>query len=120
MKTSKAALESLNAKLAHENEALALALSDICADRVKWFGRAPAYSLGISRPAGAAGGIVIVRQNGMTYAHYWERYYAESMSIIASLVTGSDTEHNRELLNRRAVLEAAKAHVTREQHGIPA
>ncbi len=115
MKTTRASLDALNAKLATENEALTLALGDVCNGNVKWFGHARTYSIGISRPNGAAGGIAIVREAGMTYAFYFEKYARETLAHIACLVTGANTEHNAELMRRRAAIEAAQAYVTEMQ-----
>lgn len=115
MKSTRAQLDSLNAKLATENEALTLALGDLCNGNVKWFGNSRTYSIGISRPTGAAGGIAIVRQSGMTYAHYFENYARETLAHIACIITGTDSEHNRELLKERAAIEAAQSYVTGEQ-----
>lgn len=115
MKISKSDLVSLNRKLSTENEALTLALNDLANGAVKWFGNSRTYSLGISRPTGAAGGIAIVREAGMTYTHYFERYAQETLERVAILVTGSDTEHNREYLRRRAAIEAAQAYVSESQ-----
>lgn len=117
MKPSRQTLESLNAKLATENEALTLALGDVCNGSVKWFGNSRTYSIGISRPTGAAGGIATVREGGMTYAFYFERYARETLAHVAALVTGTDTEHNRELMRRRSAIEAAQAYVSQAQKG---
>ena len=115
MKLSKSSLESLNAKLSAENEALTLALSDLCNGSVKWFGHSRTYSVGISRPTGAAGGIAIVRECGMASAHYFETYSRETLAHIAAVITGENTEHNIELARRRAAIESAQAYVS-EQH----
>lgn len=108
-------IESLANKLASENEVLTLALNDVCNGGVKWFGHTRTYSIGISRPNGAAGGIAIVREAGMTYAFYFERYSRETLDRISSLVTGSDSEYNAELLRRRSAIEAAQAYVSESQ-----
>lgn len=115
MKLSRKDLDALNEKLASENEVLTLALNDVCNGAVKWFGNSRTYSIGISRPCGAAGGIAIVREAGMTYAFYFERYAREMLERVALLVTGSDTEHNRELMRRRSAIEAAQAYVSESQ-----
>jgi hypothetical protein len=115
MKTSRIQLDELNKKLASENDVLTLALGDVCNGAVKWFGNSRTYSIGISRPCGAAGGIAIVREAGMTYAFYFEKYARETLANVAMLVTGEDSEHNRELLRRRSAIEAAQAYVTESQ-----
>ena len=117
MKTTKQDLIDRANRLERENEPLSLALHDLVSDRTVWFGRNP-FRVGISRPAGGAGGIVIVSSDGMTSAHYWETFHREEMARIQTLVTGTNTEENRALLRRREVLEQAQAHVRREQHGI--
>lgn len=115
MKTTKRDLDLLNRRLSAENDVLTLALSDLCNGAVKWFGNSRTYSIGLSRPTGAAGGIAIVRQSGTTSAHYWEDYSRETLARIADLVTGADTEHNRELLRERATIETAQAYVSESQ-----
>lgn len=115
MKLTRAQLGTLNDKLASENEVLTLALNDLANGAVKWFGNSRTYSIGISRPTGAAGGIAIVRQSGMTYAHYFERYSRETLAHIALIVTGTDSEHNRELMRERSAIEAAQAYVSDSQ-----
>ncbi|NDF15811.1 hypothetical protein EB061_10900 [bacterium] len=111
MKTSKSHLATINAKLATQNDVLTLALNDVCNGAVKWFGNSRTYSIGVSRPTGAAGGIAIVRECGMTAAHYFEGYARDTLAHVAALVTGADTEHNRELLRKRAAVESALAYV---------
>lgn len=115
MKLTRQQTEELNAKLSTENEALTLALHDLCNGAVKWFGNARTYSIGISRPNGAAGGICIVREAGTTSAYYFERYARETLEHVSGLLTGSDTEHNAELLRRRSAIEAAQAYVSEVQ-----
>ena len=115
MKTTRIQLESINAKLASENEAMTLAMSDLCNGAVKWFGHTREFEIGISRPAGAAGGIAIVRQCGCASAHYFENYARETMAHLACLITGSDTEHNLVLLRQRSAIEAAQAYVSTAQ-----
>lgn len=115
MKTSRAALETLNTKLSTDNEAMTLALSDLCSGSVKWFGNSRNYSIGISRPNGAAGGICIVRQCGMASAYYFETYAQSTLAHIANIITGTNTEHNIELARERAAIEAAQAYVSAAQ-----
>lgn len=115
MKTTRSQLDALNARLSTENEALTLALHDLCNGNVKWFGHARTYSLGVSRPTGASGGIAIVREAGTTGAYYFETYARETLTHIAACITGANTEHNAELARRRSAIEAAKAYVSEMQ-----
>jgi len=78
---SKAALAAENTRLSHDNTLLNLAVHDLLAkDKAKWFRRGNVM-LGVSRETGAAGGIVIERQQinegkgfEFTGVHYWEAY----------------------------------------------
>ena len=115
MKKTRLELETLNDRLSSENEVLTLALSDLCNGSVKWFGSSRTYSIGISRPTGAAGGIAIVRQCGTVSAFYFERYASETLAHIANIITGDNTEHNTELARERAAIEAAQAYVSESQ-----
>ncbi len=116
----KADLVARNAALSREVDVLSLALSDSLAGVVKWFGNSRTYSLGIARPCGAAGGIVIVRSAGAgACAFYWETWQREAMQQISACITGTDTEHNRELMRRRACIESAAAYVRECQHVLP-
>lgn len=117
MITTKQDLLARCARMERENEPLSLALSDMVNNRVVWFGRAP-FRLGISRAAGAHGGIVIVNHDGMISADYWEQFSRNQLEHIGACITGENTEHNRELAKRRDTIEQALAHVRREQHGI--
>lgn len=120
MKTeTKQSLLASNARLSDENTTLFLALHDLVAGDVKWFGRAP-FRLGVSRPNGAAGGIVTVVANGTTSADYFERFARNQLEHIAACVTGHDSEHNRELLARRRTIEDAQAYVTTAQRAVAA
>lgn len=111
---SKAFLAAECVRLGNENTVQALALSDLCNGAVKWFGSSPAYSLGISRPTGAAGGIVICRVNGGAGAFYWAEFAPRELAHISACLTGADTEYNRDLLRRRTALEAAGAYVAEQ------
>ena len=115
MKPSRASLDALNAKLATENDCLTLALADALNGNVKWFGNSRTYSIGISRPTGAAGGLAIVRQCGMASAHYFETYARETLAHIACIITGANTEHNTELARERAAIESAQAYIREMQ-----
>ena len=115
MKLTRNQLDELNAKLATDNEALTLALNDLCNGAVKWFGNSRTYSMGISRANGAAGGIAIIREAGMTYAYYFERYASDALANISNLITGTDSEYNAELLRRRVVIESAQAYISEQQ-----
>ena len=112
MKTSKATLISENKRLDYENNVMALALSDLCNGAVKWFGNSPSFNIGITRPTGAAGGIVIHRNGGMASAHYWEDFSRTELAHIAAVITGEDTEHNHEFLCRRSTIETAQAYIS--------
>ena len=94
----------------HARDVHELALSDVVADRVTWFGRGETR-IGISRPTGAMGGLVIVRRNGMAYAAPWEQWSVDEARRIDQCITGADTDYNRELLRQREQLESARAFV---------
>ena len=115
MKTTRLELETCVGRLSTENEALTLALHDLCNGNVKWFGNSRTYSIGVSRPNGAAGGIAIVREAGSTSAFYFERYSRETLEHLSRLVTGTDTDANREYLRRRSAIESAQAYVSESQ-----
>jgi len=91
-----------------------MAFADVLSCRVEWFGRVP-FRVGITRPMGAAGGIAVEYKAGMVRVQYAERYFTRELQNIAALVTGHDTEYNRELVSRRAVIEAAQAYLNRAQ-----
>jgi hypothetical protein len=92
-----------------ENSVLRCALHDILRGNVRWFGSARKYQVGISRASSACGGIAIVRSEGnLVSCEYAERFFADALAHIAACVTGEDTEYNRELLARRAAIEAAR------------
>jgi len=98
-----------------ENNVLALALSDLANGNVKWFQRFN-YAIGISRPNGASGGIAIEKViGGIVSAYYWEDFCKDSLSHIASVITGENTPFNAELIRRRSCIEDAQAYVN-EQH----
>jgi len=103
------------ATLEKENTVLSLALSDLANLGAKWFGHSRCFSIGITRPNSACGGIAIIRSNGTVSAHYFEEFYRAEMEHIACVITGENTDHNRELLCRRAALEDAKAYVHEQQ-----
>ena len=114
MKQTRIQLEQTNARLSSENEVLALALADLSHGVVKWFSHGQ-YAIGISRPTGAAGGICIVKEGGMTSAHYFEQHSAAMLQHIALCVTGHDNEFNRQLCCKRAAIESAQAYITEMQ-----
>ena len=72
--TTKAQLQSDNDRLSKDAAVLHLALNDAINGKVQWF-RKGKLSLGISRPAEAAGGIVIERYDGYACAYYWEDWW---------------------------------------------
>lgn len=87
MKTpTKEQLIARNAQLEQESTVQAFALSDLLSDHVKWF-RKGHVLLGISRPTGASGGILVHRSNdngkGFEFvgAYYFERWYAGIRAI---------------------------------------
>lgn len=98
-----------------ENSVLACALADSLNFGVKWFGNSRTFSIGITRPQSACGGIAIIRNNGTVSAYYFEEYASRELAHIACVITGENTEHNRELLCRRAAIESAKAFVSEQQ-----
>ncbi len=116
---SKADLIVRNNTLAREVDVYSLALSDLANGAVKWFGHSRDFSLGITRPRGAHGGIALTRSNGICAAFYWEHWNQQAMQQISECLTGADTEHNRELLRRRSVIEAAAAYIRECQHVLP-
>lgn len=117
MKPTKGTVQARVAHLETENAVLSLALHDAVSGDVKWFGRAP-FRLGVSRPAGAAGGIVTVVAQGTTSADYFEQFARNHLEHIAACVTGHDTDHNRDLLARRRAIEEAQAYVTAAQRAL--
>lgn len=114
MKTTKQDLQDRCARMEREREPLELALSDCVNGNVTWFGRSP-FRLGICRPNGAAGGIVIVNTHGMVSADYWEQFARNQMEHIAACITGENTEANRELMARRSTIETAAKFVREMQ-----
>lgn len=103
------------AQLDYENTIQMLALSDMADGAVTWFGRKP-YRIGISRPAGAAGGIAIEHVNGVASAHYAEKFLPEALAHIAHVITGENSDANNELLRRRAILSDAQRFIHSQQH----
>lgn len=118
MKTTKADLIQRNRDIERRIEPLELALADLARDRVTWFGRGD-YRLGISRPNGAAGGIVIVRAEIVT-ADYWETWSQRMLAHIAAVIGGQDSDYNRELQRIRDVIESAARFVRESQRTIAA
>lgn len=114
MKTKNELLAS-NARLETENMVLVCALNDILNGDVKWFGHSRAFSIGITRPSGAYGGIAVVRQCGNARASCFESYARSEIEHIGYCITGENTDHNRELLQRRAAIEAAQSYVAEAQ-----
>lgn len=102
------------AALEQENTVQMLALTDLANGGVTWFGRSP-YRIGISRPTGAAGGILICNAGGTCSAHYAETFLRETLAHIAVVITGADTEANSELLRRRAALSDAQRFIHSQQ-----
>lgn len=88
-----------------------LALGDLATGKVTWFGRAP-YRIGVTRPNGAAGGIVIECAIGGAIVGYADKLLPELLAHIAIVITGENTEYNRELLSRRTVLEFAQRFIS--------
>ncbi len=104
MKTlTKAQLVIENDALRTDNSALNCALNDLANGAVKWFGHSREWSLGISRPHSACGGIAIVRYSGMTAAYYFESYSRAELNHISLCITGERTQANDELLRRRGL-----------------
>lgn len=110
MKTTKSSLVERNATLETENTALACALADTIRGDVKWFKASRFVSYGITRPSSACGGIVIVNNGGTVSAHYLEAFGREALAHISLMITGENTDHNRELLARREAIESALAY----------
>jgi hypothetical protein len=113
MKT-KASLEC--DRLRNENDVLGLALTDLSNGSVKWFGHSREYSIGVSRPTSASGGVLIVRSCGVTSAHYFERHAQDTLAQISACLTGENTPYNLDLLRRRQLIEDAQAFVRAEQN----
>lgn len=100
------------AELQKENSVLACALSDLANLGAKWFGNSREFSLGVTRPQSACGGIAIVRRSGTVSAYYFEEFARSELAHIAAVITGENTDHNRELLRRRSAIEDAQAYVS--------
>lgn len=111
MKTSRLQLESLVKDMRTETTVLSCALNDILNGDVKWFSHSHTFSIGVTRPTSACGGIAVVRQTGTSGAYYFEEYARRELEHIAACITGENTEHNRELAQRRSAIESAKAYV---------
>lgn len=114
MKINKATLALENTRLSHENTLLNLAVSDLLAQKVKWFRRGN-IMLGVSRETGAAGGIVITRQQindgkgfEFTGVYYWESY----RSGIAARSYSSD---DADAIPLRQAINDAAAYVSKAQ-----
>lgn len=120
MKQKKIDLTLENKKLKQDNDVLSLAVADLCNGSVKWFGDSIVYSVGISRPHGAAGGIAIVRCGGMVSAYYFEQFAADRLAAIGSMIGGEcrDVNHYAELVRRRDTILDAQAYITLEQNRI--
>jgi hypothetical protein len=103
------------AELEKENTVLSCALNDMLNLGAKWFGSARSFSVGVTRPQSACGGIAIIRCNGTARAHYFEEWARAELAHIQLVITGADTEHNRELLRRRSAIEAAQAYIREQQ-----
>lgn len=114
MKQTKQGLIDRLARIEREVEPLTLALCDAVNGTVTWFGRGE-YKLGISRATGAHGGIVIERVGNSAAAHYWEQWSRDAHAHLTACLTGENTEHNRELLRRRDLIEAANQFVRSSQ-----
>jgi hypothetical protein len=114
MKTSKSSLAQKCAELEKENGVLSCALNDVLKGDVRWFGSPRTFALGVTRPKSACGGIAIIRHCGTSSAHYFEEYAQRELAHIALVITGENTEHNRELLARRNAIEAAKAYIAEQ------
>lgn len=112
--TTKVQLLADNSRLSTENTVLSCTLNDILNGDVKWFGNSCEYSLGITRPRSACGGMVVIRCCGTSSARYWEQFAREELTHISFVITGENTEHNRELLRRRSAIEAAQAYVSQQ------
>ena len=111
-KLTRTELETAKNHAERECTVLSCALNDILNGDVKWFGHSRQFSIGVTRPKAACGGIAVVRICGNTYADYFENYSQTELQHIANCITGENTEHNRELLQRRAAIESAQAYVS--------
>lgn len=112
MKTKATKLDLLAnvAKMRHENSVLYLALADAVNGAESKTFKGGRYSLTVSRPTSACGGVVTVKAEGsFVGAHYFEDYARSESEHIGRLVTGENNDYNRELLSRRdAISEAVK------------
>jgi hypothetical protein len=113
MKTlSKAAQQC--AELDKQNTVLLLALNDQVNGKTKWF-TVFGHKLGVSRPDSACGGVVIAQSvGGVAMAHYWETYKRETLAHIAAVITGEASEHTRDLMRRRSLIETVSAYVAEQ------
>lgn len=91
-----------------------IAFADVLKGDVQWFGRAP-YRVGITRPKSASGGLAVEVWGGSVVAQRCEAFFSPRLETIACLITGHDSEHNRELLARRITLEQARAYIREQQ-----
>lgn len=112
---TKSDLLQRNAALSKDNDVLSLALNDVVNLGAKWFGNSRQFSIGITRPNSACGGICIVRRSGTVSAYYFEEFAQAELSHIAIVITGENTDHNRDLLCRRAAIESAHAYIREQQ-----
>lgn len=114
MNTTKQDLELRCARLERTIGPLELALHDVVSGNVTWFGRGNCR-IGISRPAGAHGGIIIWQFAGCIAADYWEQWSRNQLERIAACITGENTEANEELMRRRGLIELAQKFVRSQQ-----
>lgn len=73
------------------------------------------FSLYITRPAGACGGIAIVNDGGTVFAQYFEEFYREQMERFSLCLTGEDNDFNRGLMLRRERWREARKFIQNTQ-----
>lgn len=109
MKTTKAQLEKDLAASQADATATQIALNDVLNNQVKWF-RKGNHALGVCRPTGAHGGIVIARmKSGASHyscAYYWERYIPHFKTLPSS---------DKEFSDQREIAFQAETYINREQ-----
>lgn len=98
-----------------ERDVYAIALIDMCRDQVKWFGKRPTR-IGICRPAGPSGGIVIVDHDNCIMAYLWEDYGQKAIdNLNQSLSSPIDLNMADQYMKRRRLLTEAQAYIIEEQ-----
>lgn len=113
MKATRQQLQERADQYAKDAGILHIALNDVLNRKVEWFRKGP-HKLGIARPCGAEGGIVIHTfrhkgQSDYSCAYYWEEWFNDSFKhTIAS--------NDPEAVALRQCAFAANEYIMREQN----